>query len=99
MRDFEKVLMSLGLDLDVVVAAPRSSVVGKTIEEVEREASGAFFIVQINRKGGDAITQPELSTLVEDGDGLVLVGRGVQARALATLFEAKGRAGFRVSAR
>lgn len=99
MRDFEKVLLSLGLDLDVVVAAPRSSVVGKTIAEVERESDGAFFIVQINRKGGEAITQPDMSTVVEDGDGLVLVGRGVQARALATLFEAKGRANFRVSAR
>jgi voltage-gated potassium channel Kch len=99
MRDFEKVLMSLGLDLDVVVAAPRSAVVGKTIGQVEQEANGAFFIVQINRKGGDAITRPELSTLVEDGDGLVLVGRGAESRALSTLFEAKGRAGFRVSAR
>jgi voltage-gated potassium channel Kch len=99
MKDFEKVLQSLGLDLDVVVAAPKSPVIGMTIEAIEKQANGAFFIVQINRRGGDAITRPDGSLVVEESDGLVLVGRGAQARALAGLFEARGRAGFRVSAR
>jgi K+/H+ antiporter YhaU regulatory subunit KhtT len=99
MRDFEKVLVSLGLDIDVVVAAAESPVIGLTIEEVERQGQGAFFIVQINRRGGEAVTQPEPATRIEDGDGLVLVGRGAQARAMAALFEGKGRSGFRVSAR
>jgi voltage-gated potassium channel Kch len=99
MKDFEKVLQSLGLDLDVVIAAPQSPVVGKTIASVEEQANGAFFIVQINRRDGDAITQPEPSTLIEPGDGLVLVGRGARARAMSGLFEARGRAGFRMSAR
>jgi K+/H+ antiporter YhaU regulatory subunit KhtT len=93
------VLQSLGLDLDVVIAAPQSPVVGKTIASVEEQANGAFFIVQINRRDGDAITQPEPSTLIEPGDGLVLVGRGARARAMSGLFEARGRAGFRMSAR
>jgi voltage-gated potassium channel len=99
MKDFEKVLQSLGLDLDVVVAAPKSPVIGMTIEAIEQHANGAFFIVQINRRGGEAITRPERSLVVAESDGLVLVGRGAQARALAGLFEARGRAGFRVSAR
>jgi K+/H+ antiporter YhaU regulatory subunit KhtT len=99
MRDFEKVLQSLGLDIEVVIAAQRSAVVGKTIGEVEEQANGAFFIVQINRREGEAITRPDASMVIEAGDGLVLVGRGAQARALAGLFEAGGRAGFRVSAR
>ena len=99
MRDFEKVLLSLGLDLDVVIAAPQSAVVGKTIASVEEQANGAFFIVQINRRDGDAITQPQPSTTIEAGDGLVLVGRGARARAMSGLFEARGRAGFRMSAR
>jgi voltage-gated potassium channel Kch len=99
MRDFEKVLLSLGLDLDVVIAAPQSPVVGKTIASVEEQANGAFFIVQINRRDGEAVTQPEPSTVIEAGDGLVLVGRGARARAMSGLFEARGRAGFRMSAR
>ncbi len=99
MKDFEKVLQSLGLDLDVVIAAPQSPVVGKSIGSVEEQANGAFFIVQINRRDGEAVTRPEPDTVIQAGDGLVLVGRGAQARALSALFEARGRAAFRVSAR
>jgi Trk K+ transport system NAD-binding subunit len=99
MKDFEKVLQSLGLDIDVVVAAPKSPVIGMSIEAIEQQANGAFFIVQINRRGGEAITRPDGALIVQESDGLVLVGRGAQARALGSLFEARGRAGFRVSAR
>ena len=99
MKDFEKVLQSLGLDIEVVVAAPDSPAIGMTLEAIEQRSSGAFFIVQINRRGGEAITRPEGSLVVEESDGLVLVGRGAQARALGGLFEARGREGFRTSAR
>jgi voltage-gated potassium channel len=99
MKDFEKVLLSLGLDMQVVVAAPKSAAVGKTIETVEQQGNGAFFIVQINRRDGEAVTRPNPSTVIGDGDGLVLVRRGGQALAIGSLFEAGGRAAFRVSAR
>jgi voltage-gated potassium channel Kch len=99
MRDFEKVLLSLGLDIQVVIAAPKSPAVGKTIETIEQQGNGAFFIVQINRRDGEAVTRPQPSTVIADGDGLVLVGRGAQARAVSALFEAGGRTAFRVSAR
>ena len=99
MRDFEKVLLSLGLDIEVVVAAPKSVAVGKTIEAIETQGHGAFFIVQINRRDGEAVTRPEGSTLIQDGDGVVLVGRGAQSNIISALFEAGGRSAFRVSAR
>jgi Trk K+ transport system NAD-binding subunit len=89
MRDFERVLQSLGLELEVVAAAPGSQIVGQTIEAVEDQADGAFFIVQLNRREGEAITHPAGDTLVEAGDGLVIVGRGVKARALSGLFAAR----------
>lgn len=99
MKDFEKVLQSLGLDIEVVVAAPKSPAIGMTIEAIEQQSDGAFFIVQINRRGGEAITRPDGSLVVQESDGLVLVGRGAKARALGALFEAGGRAGFRTAAR
>jgi len=99
MKDFEKVLLSLGLDIQVVVAAPKSAAIGKTIETIELQANGAFFIVQINRRDGEAITRPDRSIVIADGDGVVLVGRGGQAKAVGALFEAGARAAFRVSAR
>ncbi|MDR3529725.1 MAG: NAD-binding protein [Rhodopila sp.] len=99
MEDFEKVLRSLGLDIDVVVAAPESAVIGKTVEIVEQQSEGAFFIVQINRRGGEAVPRPSPSTVIEAGDGVVLVGRGPQARALGGLFEAHGDAAVPASVR
>jgi voltage-gated potassium channel len=99
MRDFEKVLISLGLDIEVYAASPESAVIGKTIETVERQASGAFFIVQLNRRGGEVATHPDASTVIEAGDGLVVVGRGAQTEALSQLFGAPGHRAFRLSPR
>jgi voltage-gated potassium channel len=89
MRDFERVLQSLGLEMEVVAAAAGSPIVGQTIEAVEQQANGAFFIVQLNRREGDAITHPEGTTQIEAGDGLVIVGRGAKARALSGMFAAR----------
>lgn len=89
MRDFERVLRSLGLELEVVAAAPGSPIVGETVEAVEHQSNGAFFIVQLNRREGEAITHPDGNTAIEAGDGLVIVGRGVKARALSGLFAAR----------
>lgn len=100
MVEFEKVLRTLGLELAVVVAAPGSPVVGMTIDAVEKQAQGAFFIVQIERGDGEAITQPGAAEVIRESDGVVLVGRGAQTRSARALFEeAKARTGFRVAAR
>jgi voltage-gated potassium channel len=87
MRDFELVLHSLGLELELIEAAADSKIVGQTIEAVERQANGALFIVQVNRPGGEAITDPDRETVIQPGDGVVIVGRGAKARALGGLFE------------
>jgi voltage-gated potassium channel Kch len=76
MRDFEKVLRDLGLDLEVVVAAERSVADGATIGDLEERAKGAFFVVQINHREGEVVTRPPRTTRVQAGDGLVVVGRG-----------------------
>ena len=84
MRDFELVLHSLGLELEVMEAAADSQLAGHTIAEIEQRASGALFIVQINRRGGEVITDPDGRTRIEPGDGVVIVGRGAKARALSS---------------
>ncbi|WP_254070343.1 TrkA family potassium uptake protein [Acidisphaera sp. L21] len=96
MVDFERVLRGLGLNMDMVTAAAGSPAAGQTIEWLEQEARGAFFVVQINRSGGEAITHPDPASRIESGDGLVLIGRFLGAR---TLFEAGARPGFRLSVR
>jgi voltage-gated potassium channel len=94
MRDFEKVLRDLGLEMEVVVVAEGSALAGATIEDVERRGKGAFFVVQINRRDGEPITRPGGGVLVGAGDGLVIVGRGGgELNAALTAPPVKPRAG------
>jgi Trk K+ transport system NAD-binding subunit len=86
MKDFEKVLRDLGLEMEVVVAAENTAVVGLTIEALEARAKGSFFVVQLNRREGDPVTRPSGDLRVEVGDGLVLVGR--DASGVHALFRA-----------
>jgi voltage-gated potassium channel len=87
MREFEQVLHSLGLELELIEAAPDGKLVGQTIEAIEQQAGGALFVVQVNRQGKDAITDPDRKTVIEPGDGVVIVGRGARARAFGGLFQ------------
>ncbi len=75
MRDFEKVLTDLGLEIEVVVVSEGSSAVGATVADLEQRGKGAFFVVQINRQNGEAVTRPSGAAQVAVGDGLVVVGR------------------------
>ena len=81
MREFEQVLHSLGLELELIEAAPGGPLAGETIASIEQKANGALFIVQLNR-GGEAIATQDGRTVIEAGDGVVIVGRGAKARAL-----------------
>ena len=82
MQEFGQALRSLGLDMDLATAAPGSQAVGQTVAALEQAAAGAFFVVRINRRGGEAVTNPEAATTIEAGDGLVLVGRALASRHL-----------------
>jgi voltage-gated potassium channel len=97
MRDFEKVLRDLGLEMEVLVAADGTAVVGSTIEALEAKAKGAFFVVQINPRNGDPVTRPASTTVIEAGDGLVVVGRpGARINALFSAPAERPRAGRNV---
>jgi Trk K+ transport system NAD-binding subunit len=90
-------LRRLGLDLEVLAAAPGSRAAGTTIGALEAEAGGAFLIVALNRRGGESILQPPPSTVIEAGDGVAVVGRPGRAAQVAKLFT--GAKSVRVSAR
>jgi len=97
MLDFEKVLRDLGLEMEVVVAAEKTAVVGTSIEDLESRAKGAFFVVQINRREGETVTRPPGDLRIEAGDGLVVVGRsGSRVNTLFTAPAERPRAGRNV---
>ena len=94
MRELERTLRNLGLVMEVIVVPEEGALTGLTIEEIEMRAKGLFFIVQLNRRDGEAITEPPRSLRAEPGDGVVVVGRSGQA--ISALFAAppeKVRAG------
>ncbi|WP_050043876.1 TrkA C-terminal domain-containing protein [Bradyrhizobium sp. LTSPM299] len=62
-----------------------------TVAALERQAKGAFFIVQINRPDGDVFTAPPDTTIINEGDGVVLIGRPNRAALLTSLFESRVR--------
>jgi voltage-gated potassium channel len=88
---FQRVLHNFGMELEVVTAAPQSPAVHMTVTAIERQAKGAFFIIQINRRDGDVFTAPPPATIVGEGDGVVLIGRPNRADILTSLFEARLR--------
>lgn len=76
MREAEKSLRGLGLDLEVAAVHEKSEAAGLTVAELEMRARGAFFVVRIDQRDGQVISQPPPDTRIHGGDGLVLVGRG-----------------------
>jgi voltage-gated potassium channel len=92
---FQRLLHNFGIELEVVTAAPQSPAVRMTVAAIERQARGAFFIVQINRRDGDVFTAPPPTTVIREGDGVVLIGRPNRAAILTSLFEPRQRLGPR----
>ncbi len=83
---FQRVLHGFGMELEVITAAPQSPAVGMSVATIERQAKGAFFIVQINGRDGDVFTAPPATAMVGEGDAVVL---------LTALFEPRARTGVR----
>jgi voltage-gated potassium channel Kch len=92
---FQRLLHNFGMELEVVTAAPHSPAVNLSVGAIERQARGAFFIVQINRRDGDVFTAPPPTTAVGEGDGVVLIGRPNRSAILTSLFEPRNRMGVR----
>ncbi len=75
MRALAAGLHSLGLDVEVVAAGPETGLAGITIAEAEAQGHGTRFVVAINRRNGETLTRPDPATLIEPGDGVVMITR------------------------
>lgn len=95
MRDMKRGLHELGLELEATQVASDSAMVGRSVSEAEHMGRGAFFIVQIDRVGGQSIVHPGENIRIEAGDNIVLVARGsrVSAGALFSLAAAPVKTG------
>jgi voltage-gated potassium channel len=92
--ELERALRGLGLDMAVVVVPQKGALTGLSIEQIERKADGRFFVVQLNRQGGDTLNSPDRALKVQGGDGVVIISRnGEAARAMFEAPAEKVRAG------
>jgi len=80
MRALAVGLHGLGLELEVTAAS--ADYAGKSIERIEHEADGKIFVVAVNRKGGETVTRPDPSIMVEPGDGVVTITRAGRSKKL-----------------
>ena len=92
---FQRALHNFGIELQMVTVAPESPAVRMTVGAIERQAKGAFFVVQLNRSDGDVHTNPPDTAIVGAGDGVVVMGRPNRAAILTSLFEPRIRASVR----
>ncbi len=88
--DARRFLHDLGLDVEVVTAAPGGALTGGSVGEAERRGNSAFFIVQIDRANGQSIQHPGEDVGIEPGDTVMLVVRGSRLAAGA-IFSAPAR--------
>jgi voltage-gated potassium channel len=92
---FQRALRNFGMDLQLHAVAPRSPAARMTVGALERQAKGAFFIVQINRSDGDVHLNPPDGEILLEGDGVLTLGRPDRAAAVARLFEPREHGGAR----
>ena len=74
-RQMELDFRTLGLEIAIVVAAEGSAFTGLTVEEIERQAEGTFFIVAIEQAGTGAADRPLPTTCIKPGDGVTILCR------------------------
>ncbi len=89
MAELERTLRNCGLDMEVLTVPEKGAVTGHSISEIETMGRGKFFVLQVERKDGGHVSNPERALKVHAGDGVVIVGRhSEEARAL---FDAPAR--------
>jgi voltage-gated potassium channel len=86
MRAFQRQLLDLGLNVLTHPVSPESSCVGQTIAEIEQRGAGSFFIVGVDRPNDQGISRPPPETVIQAGDGVVLISRDGHAHVVASLF-------------
>ncbi len=82
-RQMELDLRTLGLEIEMVVAAEGSAFAGLTVAEIEAQAGRHFFIVAIEKAGSGKAEPPLPDTRIAPGDGVTLLGRGGRGEAVA----------------
>jgi Trk K+ transport system NAD-binding subunit len=74
-RQMEVDLHTLGLEIEVVIAAGGSAFAGLTVEEIERKAERSFFVIAVEQGANGKPERPLPGTRINAGDGITILGR------------------------
>jgi voltage-gated potassium channel len=80
-RDLKRGLHEYGLEIEAVTVPKGGGMAGVTVAEAERRGNGGYFIVQIDRPGGQSFIHPGEDVKIEAEDTVVLVVRGSKVSA------------------
>ncbi|MCB8880254.1 NAD-binding protein [Acidisoma cellulosilytica] len=86
MRAFQNQLLRLGLNVLTHPVAAESRCVGLSLAQTESAGAGSFFIVGLERPDEQSISRPPPDTVLQAGDGVVLVSRDGHAQVIASIF-------------
>lgn len=67
-------LQQIHVQMLELAIAPQSSLVGKTVRELEIRGKGAFIVVALKRFQGEFITHPSPTLILNSGDVLTVLG-------------------------
>jgi voltage-gated potassium channel len=81
MRDLKRGLHEFGLELEAGQVPANGMLTGASVGEAEQRGNGGFFIVQIDRGGGQSFVHPRDDVRIEAGDTVILVLRGSKVAA------------------
>jgi Trk K+ transport system NAD-binding subunit len=90
-KEMKRELHTLGLELEVVSVDANSAMTGETVKDAEARGLGAYFIVQIDRTGGQSLRHPGDDVTIEAGDAVFLVLRSSKVSAGAIFSNPKGK--------
>ncbi|MEB3226034.1 MAG: potassium channel protein [Synechococcus sp.] len=80
-------LQQINVQMIELAIASTSSLVGKTVRELEIRGKGAFIVVALQRFQGEFITHPNPTLMLNSGDILVVLGHGEDIPKFARFYQ------------
>lgn len=69
-----ELLGQLDIQVDELAITPDSGMIGATIGDIELRGKGTMIIVALRRADGTALTHPAQTTLLHEGDAVIVMG-------------------------
>jgi voltage-gated potassium channel len=94
-RQLDEMLNHIDVQLDELVVEADSSLIHKSIREIEVRSKGTFIIVALQRADGTVAVHPNQSLVLNVGDTLIILGHQSDIPQFARHYELKNKRRYR----